>query len=250
MLYILIGLLILLVAFMILMVGFIKYSPKGRAVDDRTQYYQEQAKVGQGIMQGALNRAQLRRDTRTQEAANYASQVAAQGIRIQTDTDRAQLERDNVFKEAELSDAKHALAIATTRAQLKEQQLREKLIDLAYANGYDLDTYLAIQRKQHLDELDIRKLEQDVMTKLRGGFVYQLRGYQKLAMLRDQLDALYERAYQIKASRDPKPVKERKLRQVEEDIRLLEEDARGRRQGLLQAYNGENAEGGDPDTDD
>jgi hypothetical protein len=219
----------------------ILYSPKQKSKispEEKPDVYQDQAQPGQGVLNNVGTRFQARSDTKTQEVINKATEEANKGIALAT-------ERRSHHQTFQRQEAETQAYLAQKLTEQKEHQLRERLIDLALAQGFDVDTYL----KQRLDELEIEKLERETMVKLKGGFVYQLQDYQKLTMLRSQLDELYEREHLIESGNEPESVKQKKLAQVKADIETLEKDANGRRQGLLQAYNGEEAGGSNPDSE-
>jgi hypothetical protein len=217
--------------------------------EEKPHSYQDQAQPGQGVVKNIGTRFTAKSDAKTQTVVNEATAIATEGIRLTTDAvsadleNRALPERHEQTLTRESADTKAYLAQKLTGQ--KEHQLRERLIDLAIAQGFDVDTYI----KQRLNDLDIEKLEREAMVKLKGGFIYQLRDYQKLTMLRSNLDELYEREHLIEIGDEPESVKQKKLAQVRADIITLEQDANGRRQGLLQAFDGDGPSDSDPDTE-
>lgn len=230
---------------------YLKSVPKPNLTpEEKPDIYQDQAQPGQGIFHNINTRINARSDTKTQEVVNVATRSATEGITLGTEAVHAKLEKEALPERHEQTLQKEKAETETILAQhrtiQKEAQLREKLIDIAMALGYDIDTYLQQQR----NNLDIEKLEQETMTKLKGGFVFQLQEYQKLTMLRGQLDSLYEREYEILNSNEADSVKQKKLRQVKKDIQMLEKDANGRRTGLVQIGNGKEIRGSYTDSDD
>lgn len=194
------------------------------------------------------NSEQKAAEARTNLAVQVGAEVRAvtDMTNQQTEAAEAQHTLDNLDikfrREGELATQKH-------ERELEEINLQRLLIANAQLDGADVATYLEVLKIRALNDAEIAKIEAQAHAALRAGFIAQLKDYQQLSMLRGALDNLYERAWQIESSSDPEPVKQRKLKQVEKDIAMHEQDADGRRKRLLQAFNGKDAEGSDEDTD-
>lgn len=127
--------------------------------------------------------------------------------------------------------------------------LQRNLVSFAQDQGMDVSTYLEVLKTRALNSVEMQRIEDEAKAQLKAGFIYQLKDYQHISMLRGALDDLYERSWQIETGKEPEPVRQRKLAQIEEDIRLHEEDIGARRKRLLQASNGEEAQGSNQDSD-
>jgi hypothetical protein len=244
----------LLIAFGLVSIGVVIYywlaHDKGASEPSEIiDAQQNKVDTNAGVAENYFKRRKVESQTKFQEAVTDNKRATTDTVRQETEAVSATLEKEAVPErhdrtiKREKADTEAYLAQKLT--EQKEHQLRERLIDLALAQGFDVDTYL----KQRLNDLEIEKLERETMVKLKGGFVYQLQDYQKLTMLRSSLDELYEREHQIESGNEPDAVKQKKLAQVRADIETLEKDADGRRQGLLQAYNGEESGGSNPDSE-
>jgi hypothetical protein len=210
---------------------------------------QDKVDTNAGVAENYFKGRKVQSQTRFQEAVTENKRATTETIHQEAAAVSATLEKEAVPERHERKTKKEKadteVYLAQKLTEQKEHQLRERLIDLALAQGFDVDTYI----KQKLDELEIEKLERETMVKLKGGFVYQLQDYQKLTMLRSQLDELYEREHSIESGNEPDSVKQKKLAQVKADIELLEKDADGRRQGLLSANHGEETGRSNPDSE-
>lgn len=186
---------------------------------------------------------------RTETATQVGTEARAVKDMIvqQTEALQAQFTLDNAVnnlnREEELKQATHISTVDSLN-------LQRLLIQNAGQKGMDVTVYLEVLKTRELNKAEVEKIEQQAVAELRAGFIYQLKEYQKLTMLREVLDALYERAYQIESGKEPEALKRRKLVQVEKDIKLHEEDADGRRKRLLSAFDGQETEGSNEDSDD
>lgn len=240
---------LIIIFFLIAIISLIKYftlKEKSQiAPEGKSDYFQNQAQPGQNFAQGAFTEAQLKRDKNIQDSANAATDSAIIGLRQTSDAELAQLEKGankpRHEEKREVEKAETQTVLTQHQTAQKQLQLTERLIDIAMALDIDVDTYLIQQRNR----LDIEKLEQETMVKLKAGFVYKLGNYQELTMLRDQLDQLYEKRQLVLQSKAAKAVKKDKLTQIALDIVALEQVTNERRQGLLQADNGQDAGGSD-----
>jgi hypothetical protein len=143
-------------------------------------------------------------------------------------------------------NAESALMRADELAK-KEHHLQILLVERAEKQGLSVEWYQHILGRRELDKLELKKLEEEVLVKLKGGFIYLLQDYQKLALTRDVLNGLYDEYDKI-AALPNSYANQRKLKQLQADIDMYEEDANGRRRRLVQKLDGQIPEGRDPDT--
>ena len=140
--------------------------------------------------------------------------------------------------------------VATHKLNMDNVNLQKMLISNAQSDGMDVTTYLEVLRTRALNKAEIEKIMAKAQAELKAGFIFQLQEYQKLTMLREVLNDLYEQHYLVETTETREPIKLRKLAQIDKDIILHEKDADGRRQRLLQAFDGEEVQRSDEDTDD
>jgi hypothetical protein len=223
----------------------------------KAQVYQDQAVPGQGIVNNIKTRLQVGSDTKTQQVANLASYTATQGIEEQSRAIDATLRQhaiEDVHRRgAEKNDAEHDKELARLRTEKfayetnqQEDELRRLIIAKAKAQGISLN----ILEKEELDRLDIEKLMAEARVKIEAAFIYQLREYQHLMMLRRELDGLYIEIDQIQNGPGSEELKRLRIAERTEDAEALRKDRHGRRQRLLQALNGDDNRESDEDTDD
>jgi hypothetical protein len=181
---------------------------------------------------------------RTETATQIGKETRAVKDMIvqQTEAVQAQFTLNNIGSDLSRGEELKQVSHIATVDGLNLQRL---LIANAGQQGMDVTVYLEVLKTRELNKAEVEKIEQQAAAELRAGFIYQLKEYQKLTMLRGVLDELYERAYQIESGNEPQLLKARKLIQVEKDIKLHEEDADGRRKRLLQAINEEDTEESD-----
>lgn len=181
-----------------------------------------------------------------------AAQIQAEGQAVMGFTRQQTDLKQVVFDDEQMVprlNRQEELAIIQQQHDADSLILQRNLIQFAQSEGMDVATYLEVLKTRALNEAEIEKIQRIAENELKAGFIYQLQAYQRLNMLRDVLDSLYERAYQIEAGREPEPVKRRKLEQVEKDIKLHEEDIGARRKRLLQAVDWEEASGNTEEAD-
>lgn len=194
-----------------------------------------------------MTRFKARKETaasavRTGTAAQVSQEVRAVKDMIVQETEAVQAQYtldntvDNLNREEEL---KHITHVATVDGL----NLQRLLIQNASQQGMDVSVYLEVLKTRELNKAEVERIEQQAVAELQAGFIYQLKEYQKLTMLREILDGLYRRAYEIESGNEPETLKKRIVAQVEKDIKLHEEDADGRRKRLLSAFDGQETEG-------
>jgi hypothetical protein len=232
---------------------------KGLAAEDKALHYQDEAQPG-GLVGNLFNRKKLESGAKLQEAANIASTASVAGVALQTENVKAQAELEAANKDKEhlgtriertqkLEAEDHEVHLLERGSKKQDIQLRQMLVKEAQERGVSLETLNRILETRELNDLEIEKLRKETYVKLEAGFIYQLREYQKLMMLRKQLDDLYLEIDQIQKSAVSDYVKQMQIDERKEDIETLREDRRERRQRLLQALNGPALPGGDPDAE-
>ncbi|MDT5157670.1 MAG: hypothetical protein QOH51_2027 [Acidobacteriota bacterium] len=256
---------LLFVGIMVVVVGVMfPGSKKKRAKpippEQRPANFQDRVVPGQGIIENIKTRVQVESDTKTQQVANLASQAATQGIEEQSRAIDAALRQSAIVdvhqRGSEKAEAEHGTELARLEAERlayetnqQEDELKRLLIARAGQRGLSLESFNRVVEREELDNLDIRKLQKETLVRLEAGFIFQLREYHKLMMQRKELDGLYFEIDEIQNSNSSDYLKRMKIAEREADIKLLQEDRRARRQRLLQAFDGEDAEGSDGDSE-
>ncbi|MBK8809702.1 MAG: hypothetical protein IPN69_03105 [Acidobacteria bacterium] len=238
------GIILILVAIaLVVWLVFYSFNPSSKELSEQVKNIGD--RYDPNIKQAAARRQSNKAITRAALASELKQEVSAVH-ELDTTKTKAVFLSDHTLprleREEELSLTQHQHAIDSLN-------LQRNLISYAQASGMDVTTYLEVLKTRALNEAEIQKIEAQAQANLNGGFILQLQAYQRLAMLRDNLDALYEREHQIQIGNDPETVKIKKLGQVTEDIKVLEEDIGGRRQRLLQAFDEKDSEGSDEDSD-
>jgi len=186
-----------------------------------------------------MTRASARREANASAARTAAAVQAVQEAQAANELTTI----DEVFNgQSELSHQQH-------KHDLDNLVLQRHLISLAKSEGMDVVNYMQILQTRALNKAEIEKIEAQAQAQLKAGFIFKLQDYQHLSMLRDVLDNLYEKHYEVETTEMREPVKIKKLAQIDKDIELHEKDADGRRTRLLQTWSGDNTEGSDEDTE-
>ena len=207
---------------------------------------QEKLDTNAGVLKNFLSRLGIESLTRVQVAVNETKKAVVETLKQEN------LALDEGLKlEAAPERHERALQVETAVADSilsqhhlvrKDHQLRERLIDLALLQGLDVDTYVEITKKKRLDELEVQRLEDEAMVALRKNFVYQLGEYQKLGLIRGQLDAAYLRRFELTG-----PASSDLLKELNKDIRTLKRSANEARKRLLPPRQRDEVRGSDED---
>ena len=146
--------------------------------------------------------------------------------------------------EAEMARVQQETSIVENKTIQKELVARQELIDLSLEQGWDVATYLDVQKMIAVDKLTAKKQWEETEQSMKAGFVYQMKEQQHLLLMTDYINGLYEKSRNLE-----KEGKEREFKLIEEHIKFMEGDFRDK-QRLLQANNGQEFQGSDEDTDD
>lgn len=221
--------------------------------EEKPGAYQNQAQPRQGALKNVRTRFQAKSDAKTQAVANVATAIATEGIRLTTDAVSADLENKALPERYEQTLKKETADtnayISAREAEQQESELKKLLIAHAVEEGLPLGALERLLEKEKLDNLEIKKLQKETVVKLEAGFIYQLREYHKIMMLRKELDGLYVEIDQIQNSQLSEYVKTRQVDEREADIKAVQEDRRGRRQRLLSAFDGDDDSGSGEDAE-
>jgi len=185
-------------------------------------------------VEAARERIAARRRAALLEELEKEQALMVQTARNERLMDGEEWEREH--QPARLERSEEA-AIAEHHSVLATHALNLRLLDAAGKENLDVATYLELKKKAELDRLDLTKQWQEAEQQLKAGFIYQLQAHQHLALMTEYIGKLYDRAEELQTNG-----KTREHSLIEEHIRFMEEDFRGR-QRLLQASNGEEVSG-------
>jgi hypothetical protein len=199
---------------------------------------------------GAANKQKKDADARAGAATAIATEMVAvtDMEKAQTDAQTAVLNRD--------ANADRFQRVIEKEVKEQEQfrldsQLREKLTQLAIDEGVDINVLMTLVQKERLDELELKRITGEAQIRIEAAVIYEIRRYHEVLMIGKTLDGLFKEIDDIRSSNHSEFLKEKMIGEREEDIKFLQEDRRAKRQRLLQAHNGEDADGrGAGSTDD
>lgn len=156
-------------------------------------------------------------------------------------SEQLNLESDS-YLHKEIKDAEMEVAFSQHRTTILETEARGELIKKAFTKGWDIDTYLELEKASELNRLELEKEWKSAEQSLKGGFIVQMESQQKLYLMTEYIGGLYEKAKLLLEQG-----KDREHQLIEQHIAFMEKDFHAK-QRLLQTANGENAEGNDPDS--
>lgn len=174
-------------------------------------------------------------------------QASNESLKAKLDGETLEAEHDNTTR---LKAAQTQAGIAQAKAAEQGAWLDTDLIARAQAKGLDVQTYLSLIQKEEFNRLDLEKEVGLIQEKVRYALIAKHFGdHQMISMLNEQLDNLYVQINDIENSNLPDRVKERQIQIREEYAETLLGDVRGRQTRLLEAHNGGDVRGLDPDTE-
>ena len=121
------------------------------------------------------------------EATNVADMYNRQTV-AEENKKRFESTPERLRREAEATEAAHDVFLETKATELLSQQVQQQMLVVANNLGVPYTVFEAMMQKQKLDELELQKLAAEKRIVLEAGFLYQLRGFHQLFMLRNRMD--------------------------------------------------------------
>ncbi|MDQ3816090.1 MAG: hypothetical protein M3362_00180 [Acidobacteriota bacterium] len=174
-------------------------------------------------------------------AEMYRSQTAAEENRL-----KYELTPQRVQLDTEKSQADHEAHLETQATRIAETQLHRKMLETADQLGLPYSVFEQILSKAKLDELEIKRLAAEKKIILEAGFIYQLRGFHQLMMMRKEIDSLLEEVDRIENDKKlSAKARARMIAEREADIETLRTRRNAERERLVQSDNRSQLGGGD-----
>lgn len=177
---------------------------------------------------------------RVQTAASKARTDLINQINIEADAYSVKNTKDIQTKLEVVRAETELIQHATAQRELVN---RQTAIYFANEKGWDIATYLEMERLAESNRLELDKQWKQAEISLKGGFIFQMQAHQHLLLMTDYINGLYEKSRQLENAG-----KDREHKLIEEHIEFMEEDFRGR-QRLLQTSEQKNLSGSNEDTD-
>jgi hypothetical protein len=163
-------------------------------------------------------------------------------------------ESQNRYLDAKLSPPVIEATKSSVTIQMKtiqaESQLRRDYVPSAQMQGVDVDGFIAanVLRLQKGIEFDFETRSRIEAVRL-AIIAKHLSEHQKLILINEQLDRIYDDEARIETSDDTPEVKRRKIADREVVIDIFKEERNAINQRLIQARGGGDLRGDDADTD-
>ena len=230
-----------------------KYEQNPNSIEDRVQ------DLIQDKYSDKMNRWSARRETTaalargetvravSTEAGGVADMYAS---KTRAEENKATYEStpERMRRQAEADEATHDVLLETKATELLAQKVQQQMLVAANNLGVPYTVFEAMMQKQKLDELELQKLAAEKRIVLEVSFLYQLRGFHQLFMLRNRMDELIEEIDQIRDSDKSDYVKTRQIAERELDILTLRDKRDAERKRLVQASHGDNLGRGNEDS--
>ena len=229
-------------------IAFFWINPPG-PTDPQEKIKAQQDKVDPNAsgLKNAVRRTRMRSYTDTQKVANEATAATTEGIKLQTEAETAaEVTESNVNVHLSTNDT----TISSNERRQAEDALHKVMLDRARDHGIPYVVFEQEMMKERLDELELKRLAKEKQIILEAGFIYQLRDYHKLTMIRAQVDQLIREIDEVRNDKSLSDFAKGELEQIRrDDMQMLLEDARGRRKRLLQTIDRDDVRTGDEDAD-
>ena len=231
----------------LLMIGGALYAMVTRYLPTNNSPEEHIDAITQGKISPDMNRWTAKKETKASQArADLAASIAnesrnmgevirqrtvagEQRIAFNALPQREQMEREE-------REARHDVYLETQAALLSEQQLRRQMLDMATDLGLPYVVFEQMLTKAKLDELELKRLAAENRITLEKGFIYQLRGFHQLMMMRKEIDSLVVEIDQIMSDEKlSEQAKKRQIAEREADIQTLKDRRNAERQRLVQA---------------